>query len=73
MGAWGKGPALVENDIPPDVPAAVCRGIVIAKSLYAFGALLCVVSTFLEHHVHRAGAVLLRSRTAPARQSSELM
>jgi hypothetical protein len=36
---------LVKDDIAPEVPAAVCRRIVIAQSLYAFGALLCVAST----------------------------
>lgn len=47
-GSWGYAirRSLVKNDIGPDVPAAVCRRIVIAQSLYAFGALLCIVSTY---------------------------
>jgi len=36
---------LVKDDIPPEVPAAVCRRIIIAQSFYAFGALLCVFNT----------------------------
>ena len=37
---------LAKEDMPEDVPAAVRRRIVIGQSLYAFGALLCVVSTY---------------------------
>ncbi len=37
---------LVKNDLSNDVAAAVCRRILVAQSLYAFGALLCVFSTF---------------------------
>ncbi len=46
--SWGCAmrSGLVKNDMPPEVPAAVCRRIVIAQSLYAFGALLCIVSTY---------------------------
>jgi len=40
------GTGLVKQDMPADVPRAVMRRIVIAQSLYAFGALLCVVSTY---------------------------
>ncbi len=45
--SWGCATrsGLVKDDIPPDVPAAVCRRIVIAQALYAFGALLCVFNT----------------------------
>lgn len=32
--------------MPPDVPAAIKRRIVIAQALYAFGALLCIVSNY---------------------------
>ncbi len=44
--SWGYATRaqLVKDDIGPEVPAAVCRRIVIAQALYAFGALLCVVS-----------------------------
>jgi uncharacterized membrane protein len=46
--SWGCAmrSGLVKDDMPPEVPAAVCRRIVIAQSLYALGALLCVVSTY---------------------------
>jgi len=42
--SWGCATrsALVKDDIPKEVPAAVCRRIVVAQSLYAFGAALCV-------------------------------
>jgi uncharacterized membrane protein len=45
--SWGCATrsGLVKDDIPPDVPAAVCRRILIAQSLYAFGALLCIIGT----------------------------
>ncbi len=48
MFSWGYAiPArLVKDDIPEDVPASICRRIVIGQSLYAFGALLCVFSTY---------------------------
>lgn len=41
--SWGCATrsALVKDDIPPEVPAAVCRRIVVAQSFYAFGAALC--------------------------------
>ena len=37
---------LVRNDIPAEVPAAVCRRILVAQALYAFGALLSLVGTY---------------------------
>jgi len=37
---------LVKDDIPPDVPRAIKQRIVIGQSLYAFGALLCLISTY---------------------------
>jgi uncharacterized membrane protein len=45
--SWGCATktGAVKDDIPADVPAAVCRRITIAQSFYAFGALLCVIST----------------------------
>jgi len=45
--SWGCATrlGLVKDDIAPEVPAAVCRRIVIAQALYAFGALLCIIST----------------------------
>ena len=40
------GSGLVRDDIPAEVPAAIKRRIAIAQSLYAFGALLCIISTY---------------------------
>jgi uncharacterized membrane protein len=40
------GTGLVKNDLPPEVPLAIKRRIVIGQSLYAFGALLCVFSPY---------------------------
>ena len=49
-GSWGYAlrAGLVKSDMPADVPAAVCRCIVMAQALYAAGALLCVISTYLS-------------------------
>jgi uncharacterized membrane protein len=38
--------ALVKGDTPPEVVAAICRRILIAQALYAFGAALCVFGTY---------------------------
>ncbi len=40
------GTGLVKADLPPGVPTAIKRRIVIAQALYAVGALLCVVNTY---------------------------
>jgi uncharacterized membrane protein len=47
-GSWGRATraGLLKNDTSPEVVAAVCRRIWIAQSLYAFGALLCVIDTY---------------------------
>jgi uncharacterized membrane protein len=37
---------LVKEDTPAEVRGAICRRILIAQSLYAFGALLCVFSNY---------------------------
>jgi len=37
---------LVREDTSPEVVAAICRRIVIAQSLYAFGAALCLIDTY---------------------------
>jgi uncharacterized membrane protein len=37
---------LVSADMPSDVPTAIKRRIIVAQALYAFGALLCVFSTY---------------------------
>lgn len=47
-GSWGYAirTRLVKDDMPAEVPAAICRRIVIGQSLYALGALLCVFNTY---------------------------
>jgi len=40
--------ALIKEDTPPEVHGAICRRVLIAQSLYAFGALLCVVSNYVS-------------------------
>ena len=42
------GLGVVREEIPPGVIAAIKRRIVIAQALYAFGALLCLVSTYVS-------------------------
>jgi len=37
---------LVKDDMPPEVPTAIKRRILIAQALYAFGALLCFIDTY---------------------------
>jgi len=46
-GSWGYAirAGLVKDDLPADVPAAICRRIVIGQALYAVGALLCIINT----------------------------
>jgi uncharacterized membrane protein len=46
-GSWGYAvrKSLLKKEIAPEVPATVCRRIIIAQSLYAFGALLCLMGT----------------------------
>jgi uncharacterized membrane protein len=39
---------LIKEDIAAEVQGAICRRILIAQSLYAFGAALCVVSNYLS-------------------------
>jgi uncharacterized membrane protein len=48
--SWGYATraGLIKDDISPEVPAAVCRRISIGQSWYAFGAVLCVFSTYLS-------------------------
>jgi uncharacterized membrane protein len=46
--SWGRATraGVVKSDIPPEVPAAICRRILIGQGLYAFGALLCIFNTY---------------------------
>jgi uncharacterized membrane protein len=48
--SWGYATrkALVKDDVPREVIAAICRRIVIAQALYAFAASLCIFSTRLS-------------------------
>lgn len=39
---------LVKEDTPPEIQGAICRRVLIAQSLYAVGAALCVVSNYLS-------------------------
>jgi uncharacterized membrane protein len=47
-GSWGyvTRAGLVKESTPADVPGAICRRIIIAQSLYALGAALCIVNTY---------------------------
>ncbi len=45
---YAQHAGLIREDTPPAVVAAICRRVVIAQSLYAAGAALCVVSTRLS-------------------------
>lgn len=40
------GTGLVKDDLPPEVPVAIKRRIVMGQALYAFGALLCIFNTY---------------------------
>ena len=39
---------LIKDDTPPEVRASICKRIVIAQSLYAAGAALCVINTWVS-------------------------
>jgi uncharacterized membrane protein len=45
---WATRAALVNEDMTFEMKAAVCRRIIIAQSLYAAGAALCFISTYLS-------------------------
>jgi uncharacterized membrane protein len=45
---WATRAQLIKDDLIFSTRAAICRRIVIGQALYAFGALLCVVSTYLS-------------------------
>ena len=46
--SWGMAShaGVVKTEIPPEVPRAICRRIMVAQALYAFGALLCIFNTY---------------------------
>lgn len=48
--SWGRATRakLIKDDLPLEAQAAICHRIIIGQSLYAFGALLCVISTYLS-------------------------
>jgi uncharacterized membrane protein len=41
-------PGLIKEDTEPESRGAICRRILIAQSLYAFGAALCIASNYLS-------------------------
>jgi uncharacterized membrane protein len=45
---YARNAGLVKTDVPAELDGAIRRRIVIAQSLYAFGALLCIVNTYLS-------------------------
>jgi len=49
-GCWGYAgrTKLIKDDLPLEIQVAICRRIWIAQSLYAVGAALCVLSTYLS-------------------------
>ena len=46
--SWGRATrtGVVKSEIPPAVPKAICRRILVGQALYACGALLCIVNTY---------------------------
>jgi uncharacterized membrane protein len=46
--SWGCATRahLIKDEIPPEVPSAICRRIVVGQLLYAFGASLCVFNSY---------------------------
>ena len=46
--SWGYAASaqLFDAQVPRDVPAAICRRIEIGQSLYALGALMCIINTY---------------------------
>ncbi len=50
LGSWkyAERAGLVKDETPVEMRSAVVRRILIAQSLYAFGALLCVVNTYVS-------------------------
>jgi uncharacterized membrane protein len=39
---------VIKNDTPEEVRASICKRVVIAQSLYAAGAALCVINTWVS-------------------------
>jgi uncharacterized membrane protein len=48
--SWGRArrASLMKEGVPDDLQKAVCHRIIVGQSLYAFGAALCVFSTYLS-------------------------
>jgi len=46
--SWGcaSKSKLLNADVPPEVPPAICRRILMGQALYAAGALLCIFNTY---------------------------
>ncbi len=45
---WARRASLIKEDLPYNVQKAVCLRIIVGQALYAFGALLCILSTYLS-------------------------
>ena len=43
---YSDSKSLIRDDTPSEIRKAICNRVVIAQSLYAFGALLCVINTY---------------------------
>ena len=63
---YARRAGLIKRDMPADLDAAIYRRIVVAQTLYAFGALLCVLRHVLEHRLDIPRAAQLRHRAALA-------
>lgn len=50
LGSWSYATRheLIKSETPEEVHGAICRRILIAQGLYAFGALLCIFSNYLS-------------------------
>jgi hypothetical protein len=65
--------ALIKDDTPDEVRASICRRILIAQSLYATGAALCVINTWVSIGWIVAGAVELCAGAAGLVAEKEMM
>ncbi len=64
MWIYATRAGLVKEGTGPDVSRALRQRFIVAQALYAFGALLGLVSTYWGHRVHRAGPAQLRGDAA---------
>ena len=64
-GATPRGHGLLKDDVPALAGRSIERRIVIAQALYGFGALLCLVNTYVSIGFIVLVAAQLRHRAAP--------